>query len=133
MSQGNVDLIRAMYDAYERGDYEAALSFMDDEIEFVGPPDISGDGEPIRGTEGTRRAVARWLASWESYRFELRDLVEVGERVVATGWQSGRGRGSGAEVSEEIFSVWTMREGKIVGQSMFRDRQQALDAAGLRD
>jgi hypothetical protein len=50
---------------------------------------------------------------------------------LAAGWQRGRGKGSGVEVSEEIFSVWTLRARKVIRQRMFRDRGQALEAAGV--
>ena len=49
------------------------------------------------------------------------------------GWHRGRGKGSGVGVSEEIFSVWTMRTGKVVRQRMFREKVQALEAVGLRE
>jgi hypothetical protein len=39
--------------------------------------------------------------------------------------------GSGVEVSEEIFSVWTLRAGKIVRQRMFATERRPLEAAGL--
>jgi hypothetical protein len=74
--------------------------------------------------------VGRWMGAWVDLRFELRELIDFGDEVMAESWQQGRGRGSGVEVSEEIFSVWTLRAGKIVRQRMFRDRAQALEAAG---
>ena len=89
--------------------------------------------ELARGHEGVRRSVGRWMGAWVDHRFELRELIDSGDQVLAVGWQQGRGRGSGVEVSEEIFSVWTLRAGKIVRQRMFRDRAQALEAAGLSE
>lgn len=67
------------------------------------------------------------------YRFELRRLIDCGEKVLAEGWQGGRGKRSGVEVSEEIFSVYTLKAGKVVRQQMFRDRDEAAEAAGLSE
>jgi len=53
--------------------------------------------------------------------------------VLLGAWQTGRGKGSGVEVSEENFCVFTLREGKIVRQQMFRHRAEALEAAGLSE
>jgi ketosteroid isomerase-like protein len=50
--------------------------------------------------------------------------------VLVEGWQRGRGKTSGVDVSEEIFSVWTIRGGQAVRQRMFRDRAKALGTAG---
>jgi hypothetical protein len=49
------------------------------------------------------------------------------------GWHRARGKGSGVEVSEEIFSVWTLHVGEVVRQRMFRDRVQAFEAVGLSE
>jgi uncharacterized protein len=135
MSEENVEIVRGVYDAWQRGDFEAALEPFHEDVEWFGPPDISraGGGGVERGHEGVRRSVGRWMGTWVAHRFELRELIDFGAEVLAEGWQQGRGRGSGVEVSEEIFSVWTLQAGKIVRQRMFRDRAQALAAAGLRE
>jgi uncharacterized protein len=133
MSEENVEIVRGVYDAWQRGDFEGAFEPFHEDIEWLGPPDISrAGGEPIvRGHKGVRRSLGRWVGVWDDYRFELRELIDIGDDVLAGGWQHGRGKGSGVEVSEEIFSVWTLQAGKIVRQRMFRDRTQALEAAGL--
>jgi uncharacterized protein len=135
MSVENVEIVRGVYDAWQRGDFEAALEPFHESVEWFGPPDISraGGGGAERGHEGVRRSVGRWMSTWEDHRFELRELIDFGDEVLTECWQQGRGRGSGVEVSEEIFSVWTLRAGKIVRQRMFRDRAQALEAAGLSE
>ena len=133
MSEENVETVRGVYDAWQRGDFERALEPFHEDVEWFGPPDISraGGGGVARGHEGVSRSVGRWMGAWVDLRFELRELIDFGDEVMAEGWQQGRGRGSGVEVSEEIFSVWTLRAGKIVRQRMFRDKAQALEAAGL--
>ena len=83
--------------------------------------------------EGVRNSIGRWMGAWDDHRFELRELIDSGDQVLSVGWQQGRGRGSGVEVSEEILSVWTLRAGKIVRQRMFRDKAQALEAVGLSE
>jgi ketosteroid isomerase-like protein len=135
VSKENVEIVRGVYDAWRRGDFEAALEPFHKDIEWIGPLDISrAGGEGVaRGPEGVRRSVGRWLSTWVDYRFELGELLDFGDEVLAGGWQHGRGRASGVEVSEEIFSVWTLQAGKIVRQRMFRDKAQALEAAELRD
>ena len=130
MSQQNVEIVRALYQRWSKGDFEAVFARMHPEIEWLGPPDVSDSG-PERGHEGVRRSLATWIGAWDDYRFELRELVDCGDEVLAEGWQTGRGRASGVEVSEEIFSVWTLRAGQVIRQRMFRERAQAREAAGL--
>jgi ketosteroid isomerase-like protein len=134
MSQENVEIVRGIYDAWHRRDLEAPLGAFHEDVEWFGPPDISRDaGGLVHGHEGVRHSLRSWLGTWDDYHYELRELVDFGDQVLAGGWQHGRGRGSGVEVSEEIFSVWTLQAGKVVRQRMFRDRTQALEAAGLRE
>ena len=133
MSEQNVDVIRAIYEAWTRGDYEAVFARLDTDIEWFGPPDISAAGEPgsglSRGHQGVRRSLGRWVGAWDDYSFELGQLIDFGDQVLVEGRHGGRGKASGVEVSEEIFSVWTLRAGQAVRQRMFRDREQALNAA----
>ena len=131
MSQENVEVVRALTAAYARRDYEAALSGLADEVEFVAPTDVSGGGQVWHGREGTRRGIAAFLAIWEHYHYETRKLIDCGDDVLEEGWQRGRGRGSGVEVSEAFYTVWTVRSGLVTQLRMFRDRAQALEAVGL--
>ena len=131
MSEENVEIVRGVYEAWQRGDFEVALEPFHEDIEWFGPPEAPGSSEGVRGREGVQHALAGWLGAWVDFRFELRELIDHGDEVLAGGWQHGRGKGSGVEVSEETFSVWTLQAGKIVRQRMFRDRAQALEAAGL--
>jgi ketosteroid isomerase-like protein len=132
MSRENVELVRALYDAYARGDAEAAFAHLHEDIEWSEPPDSPESGT-LRGHEGVRRQITRWLGAWDEYRFEIDELIDVGDHVVASGHQYGRGRGSGVEVAEEHFHVWSLRRGKAVRMRMFRDRVQALEAVGRRE
>jgi len=132
MSQENVETVRAVYGAWGLGDYRAALERFDEDIEWFGPPDVSGSGA-ARGHEGVRQALTTWVGTWEDYHYELGELIDCGDRVLVAGRQRGRGKGSGVEVSEEIFSVWTLRAGRVIRQQMFRDRAQALEAVGLSE
>ena len=137
MSEENVEVVRAIYDSWIRGDYDAVFALLDTDIEWFGQPDISASGEPgsglSRGHDGVRRSLARWVGEWDDFSFELRQLIDFGDDVLVEGWQRGRGKTSGVEVSEEIFSVWTIRAGQAVRQRMFRDRAEALEAARLSE
>jgi ketosteroid isomerase-like protein len=136
VSEENVEVVQAIYDSWSRGDYDAVFALLDTD-EWFGPPDISASGEPgsglSRGHDGVRRSLARWVGEWDEYSFEVRQLIDLGDDVLVEGWHRGRGKTSGVEVSEEIFSVWTVRAGQAVRQRMFRDRAEALEAAGLSE
>jgi hypothetical protein len=62
--------------------------------------------------------------------FELR---EVGERVLAWGTISVRGKGSGIEMDVPIGGVFDFRNGKIARWQDFGSKEKALEAVGLRE
>ena len=116
-----MEIVRAICDAYARGDYETALASLDPEIELVGPPDISAGDAPFLGRDQVRQGVASFLAPGDDYRYEDRDVTDCGDEVLVEGFQRARGKASGVEVAEPFYSVWTVRQGRVIRLRMFRD------------
>jgi ketosteroid isomerase-like protein len=52
MSEENVEIVRGVYEAWQRGDFEVALEPFQEDIEWFGPPEGRGSGEGVRGREG---------------------------------------------------------------------------------
>jgi ketosteroid isomerase-like protein len=130
MSQENVEIVRAVVDALNRGDLEAALKDFapDYELDFlraVGP--VHG----VFKLDQMRALLDEFFGQWEAVRFEA-ELIDAGEHVVATLDTSSRGR-DGIEVTARTTWVWTFREGNIVRQCYYQDKADALEAAGLSE
>lgn len=53
--------------------------------------------------------------------------------IVCDTRQSGRGRGSGAEVAQEITHVWSVEDGVVTAMRAFADRESALAFANASD
>jgi ketosteroid isomerase-like protein len=132
MSQENVEIVRRMYDAYARADFDSALSCLDPEIEFSQPADEPGGGT-YYGHQGVIDAFAAWTAPWSDYSVEVEALTDTGGHVLARTRHRARGKGSGIDVEHLIFQVWTLRNDKIVRATMYYEEAEALDAAGLRE
>ena len=132
MSQENVEVVGRMYDAFERGDYETSLSYLDPEIEFSQPAQEPGGGM-YHGHDGVMQAFAKWLGPWDEYHVEVDELTDLGDHVLANTRHHGRGKGSGAAVEMQIFQLMTLHDGKIVRIRMYYDEAEALEAAGLEE
>jgi ketosteroid isomerase-like protein len=131
MSQENVEIVRRITDAYVAGDFETALALLDPEVEW----DITRrpDGKIYKGHEGVIDGLRTWTGSWQAFRFEVEELIDAGECVIAVDRHSGRGKGSGLPLTQTYFSVWTIRDGKAVRVVWATTRAEALEAAGLSE
>ena len=136
MSEENVELVRAQIDAYNRGDYDAALALLDEDVEWH-VPEVAALDAPASGIVQGRALVAeqfaRWLEAWETHAFQVTDALSQGDDVFIAGLQVGRGRHSGLDIRVPTFHVFTVRDQKIVAMRAFSERADALEAAGLSE
>jgi ketosteroid isomerase-like protein len=131
MSQENVEIVKAAIDAVNRGDWDAA--FQDAAPGFE--QDFSRALGPWRGVFGLDQVQRIWeefAASWESFRIEPHEFIEVGDHVVVPGTGHMVGR-DGIEVEARLTPVWTIRNGAIERVTMYQERQDALEALGLSE
>jgi ketosteroid isomerase-like protein len=135
MSQANVEVVRRLYEAIQRGDSAAVLDLYDPDVEW----DMSGYpyGEMLtvrsRGHAALRTFWRELYEAWDAYDHDVHELIDAGDHVVSVVTDRGRGRASGAEVRTDAYGVWTVRDGKITRSIWFRTRAQALEAAGLSE
>ena len=132
MSQENVEIVRAAFDAYFRGDMESVLRLMDPEIVVMQPPEVP-DGTTLHGHAGVMEAIAAWPEQWDDYQLEIVQIVDAGDHVAVRTHQRGRGKGSGVEVEDEIWFVLGFRDERIAEWRMFADERDALEAAGISE
>jgi ketosteroid isomerase-like protein len=98
--------------------------------------DIRDSSSPMAGLYHGREAVRdfyrRWAGAFSDWSYELEELIEGEDKVVAFVREHGHGRGSGVEVEMQRANVWTFRDGMVVHFQSFSDRESALEAAGLQ-
>jgi len=127
MTQDNIDLIKAVFRAWDESGVEGIVEFFHDDIEYF-PME---EGDVIRGHDAMRRYYERWLEAWEEFEIGPTEFLATGDRVFNGIELEGRGRGSGVEVAMEYWQVWLIRDGKAARWEEFLDRGEALKAAGL--
>ena len=131
MSRENVEIVREMYEAFLRNDFEAALSAFDPEVEWDGTN--LPDGKVSHGRDAVVEHVARWGEMWERWEVELEEVIDAtGEWVIAFIRERGRSR-AGLDVNERHSELYRVGDGKIVYRKGFSDADEALEAAGLQE
>ena len=130
MSRENVALVHAAYEAVDRGDLEAAISYIHPEIEFhtyVHSPEAG----VYRGREAVQEYNQGLFEQFESMRVEVQELIEAGDRVVAMTTQRAVPKGGRQEIEVQMAEVWTVRDLLLAERHSYATREQALEAAGL--
>jgi ketosteroid isomerase-like protein len=129
MSAENVAAVRAYYDAFNRGDDEAAEAFLAEDI-VVDYSRRTIEPGVARGREAAIAAAQRVREAWGELAVEPQELVERGDRVIAVVVNRARGAASGAETSSRTAQVWTLRDGRAVRFEYFGDPEEALAKTG---
>ena len=130
MAEQNLEFVRDMVAGFNRAD-EAFWDLFPPKyvVDFSRRPI-----EPavLRGRDQFRAYWNRVLEAWddgaEGLRFELKELIDAGDKVVTFARASGTGSSSRVHVETVIANAWTFCDGKPVAMKYFGDdRASALE------
>jgi ketosteroid isomerase-like protein len=137
MSEENVKTVRAIYERFSEGDFHASADVLDPHVVLVLGPEF-GPESPGAGTYLGAEAVAAYtreslLAPWADFAMEAEEIVAAGDSVLVAVHQRGVGRTSGVPAELRYYTLWSFRGGKVIRIQSFRNRGEALEAAGLSE
>jgi ketosteroid isomerase-like protein len=130
MSAENVEALRAAFELYANGDF-SPIELLGDNFELVVSPEAP-DAGTYRGEEA-RRWLREWVASFEGMTIKATEIRDAGDKVLLAMTQRGRIPGTPYSLEGHWWQVSTFRGAEIVKAEMFRERAQALEAAGLSE
>lgn len=128
MSQENQELVRWLW-AFEN-DRDVFRDTLHSQIEWS---PFEENHTMSHGLQSAMRLRDQWLDTWGDHRFDIEEIIEQGDEVVASVHITARGRASGVEVDVRLYGHFTVRDGKIAYLYEHEDRTEALEAAGLRE
>jgi ketosteroid isomerase-like protein len=141
MSEEDVETLRKAYAAYNAimsspNPQEALPAvfdpFLDPEIEWV--PEATGpEFQTFHGIDGVMEFFDLMFEGLEYARQVPERFIDCGDRVLVFVRTEARARTTGLETSEEWAHLITVRGGKMARVQQFRHRDEALEAAGLRE
>jgi ketosteroid isomerase-like protein len=123
-----VDLVRRLFDAFERRDDGAMMELWHPraEVELHLGPEIGH----YRGRDGVRQAFATFLGRWDDYELQIEDMIEQDGRVVVLLDETGKGKGSGVAVRWRSTQVYEVRDGQVTSFTVYPNRD-VLPELGL--
>ena len=136
MSQENVEIVRRVYDAWNRRDEEELVALGDPEMEYVNSPTAVEPGT----RHGTNELLAVVRMQWEILRdgrVEIDRIYDRGEEIFVLARFSRRMPEGDARIEDRSLASWTIRDGKVVRTEVLgfgrAEVEKALEAAGLRE
>jgi ketosteroid isomerase-like protein len=123
----NVEVVRAMYVAFEERDRGALLARLDPDMTVHDRPHHP-EASVYEGQEGFLRFAETDWAAFDEVTYEPQDFVTQGDYVIVPIRQAGRGRGSALGIEESIVNVWKVRDGRCVELRNYSTMDEALEA-----
>jgi len=131
MSAGDVEVVRELFETYNRGDYDRATAMLHDDVELH-QWGAAPDADVYVGREEFARGIVRWVSAFEpGFQYVPEELIDGGERVLAKVLLRGRGRESGVELEQLVWQVWEVRDGSPFRCWVYSGEAPVREAAGL--
>jgi ketosteroid isomerase-like protein len=119
-----VEMIRESYDAFNRGDFDAAAENLHPDVVFQRVADVEGS---LEGQAAVRDSMTPDV--WQRQELEIHRLEVIGESIVVDATFHASGAGSGIELDQIGYHVWRIKDGKGAEFRFFLDREEAVAAA----
>ena len=132
MSAANVDLIRGIYEGFNRGDLPAVLDALDPEIEWIEPYPVGHNpGTHVGPDAVVQNVFVPAMQEWDNFVVQPLEFLDAGHRVVVTGVITGRNKATGKDLHAPVCWVWTVRDGKAIRNANYQDTALWLIAQSM--
>lgn len=129
----NVDVVRALFEAFNRaGNWDAVLEYMSPDIEMETDPRHPLAGV-YRGIDEYRKFLHEFEEPYERTVMEPEEVFAKGDEVVTFVHARRKPYGSSVEMENRIGFLWTLKDGKVIREQAFGQREKALEAAGMTE
>ena len=130
--QNNVDLLRERYRQLNEAGFASIADFVSSEFTMDSPQGV--EASQAHDKAGLVEWFEKMDEVWEVLAFSPTEISALdAERVIAVVHTSGRAKGSGIEIDQELTHLWTLRDGKAVRLETYSTKREALEAAGLAE
>jgi ketosteroid isomerase-like protein len=131
MSRENLEVVRSLAAAFEERRVEALREHCAPDMEWHEDPSFPEAGV-YRGLAAPEAYARQFLAQFSEIHYEPLEMRDSGDHVIVRMRITGVGKASGARFEMSAWWATTIRNGKIVRCFAYLDREQALEAIGLR-
>jgi ketosteroid isomerase-like protein len=132
MSQENVEVMRAAMEAFNRRDRDGFGAHLAEDVVIV-PVRSAVEGTVYQGPDAAAQYCAAVEDSWHNLEWDIEQIHDGGDWVLAIGRIRGEGRDSGATIDARGGWVARFHGSLITNFHTYADRGEALAAVGLSE
>jgi ketosteroid isomerase-like protein len=127
-----VEVVKALYAAWQRDGFGVVPELMDPEIEWVNPAYAVEPGTR-RGYEEFAAASRAVLDIYGDYRVSDINVYDADDQVAVRARVATRSKGNDVPIDADRGYVFAIRDGKVIRFAWFNDPGEALKAVGLTE
>jgi ketosteroid isomerase-like protein len=115
--------IQAVLAARNRGDWDALFAEIDPDAEW----EPIAESVVYRGREAITEYFARWDEAWEEFRIDVEriDVSRDQDLALLAARYRGRGKGSAVDVDGDFYTVWELRQGRVLRCREYTQQSEA--------
>jgi ketosteroid isomerase-like protein len=123
------DVVRALLDHWERGEFAPAMDHIHPDIQVV----ARVSGNTFQGLGGVRRLISDWDDAFQEWSLHVDDVVDSPDgRRLAVGRVRLHGKKTGTELDRPVAILFSLDGDRITRIETFMNRvDEAYAAAGL--
>lgn len=122
--------LQRAYAAFNKGDIDTAVQFLDPGIEWIEPAEFPSGGT-YHGIEGAKQYLAQSRAGAASVISEPEKFITTGDRIVVFVHARVLPKGSDAWQDVRLADVYTFQNGRATKMRAFANRDDALRWASV--
>jgi ketosteroid isomerase-like protein len=131
MSQENVELVRAFFEAWNAKNTDAVVELVDADVDYF-PSRKLPEARPCHGPEEVLQFMARYLEAYSRHEWAIQEVIEVGgDRFLVRVNLRVEGRDSGVKLEGDLYHCLWLRDGRFFRVEDHMTLSGALHALGL--
>jgi ketosteroid isomerase-like protein len=133
MTQSNLEIIRGMYDAWNRRDLDGFLGVLAPDVEWrFADSFIYGEINPLIGVDAVRDGSLKQIREdWDDFEGELGELLDAGDTIIGLGWYVGVHKQTGRPLRAQFAHIYDLQDGKVTRWRQYVDTRQFAKVAGV--
>lgn len=132
MPREAVEALRRLYEAFNARGVDGAYDHWDPDIEWHDVAELP-DAGVHHGRDAAAKALQRYIDLGGEFEIHVDEFIDAGDEIVAVWRYRGTGSRSGVQLEQQLFHVWLVKGRRLLRLRQFLSRENALQAAGIRE